>query len=41
LNNADKIENTNASFYYAYSHLRKYGWACPSRCNGIRRQSDV
>lgn len=40
LDNIDKIETANALFYYSYSHLRKYGWACPSR-NGIRIQSDI
>lgn len=36
----DKIGTANVFFYYAYSHLQKYGWACPSR-NGIRIQSDI
>lgn len=41
-NNIDKIRTVcvYALFYYAFSHLRKYGWACPSR-NGIRIQSDI
>lgn len=42
LNNIGKIRTVcvYALFYYAFSHLRKYGWACPSR-NGIRIQSDI